>query len=331
MFESGQGSRKLPVDIKTRCSTGTAGIVVIAPTPGKAWIASLATHAPPPIPDELVRWIDQKLCRNKSEPEAPKKRRRRDSPPRAPGTPPLLLVAPATDAAAAPRRAPAAAPCGRILMQPSVDVDADALRALGLDPALTVLPVSYWESAKVEGRRGYTFKNTTAGCPLCHQAEAHTNSYQVVYDECGRRHLQNLASACGFLKRVQLADTPRSVAAAHATFRRQLRPFATTVVAAVRHWAAAHEAGAALRDASRGWAGGRRWYFSDDETDGYVEVWPWETAAGGAKKTTYLLSRRDRPWMREGLDIPRDTVALPWDAEMGLMRALNLGGSEARN
>jgi hypothetical protein len=48
----------LPVDIKTRTGTGTAGILAVWPSPDKEWEASIFDRPPPPpVPDNLVRWL----------------------------------------------------------------------------------------------------------------------------------------------------------------------------------------------------------------------------------------------------------------------------------
>ena len=50
------------IDFKTRTSSGTGGIIVVAPSPGKVWVGdapwlALAGRAPPEIPEDLLRAI----------------------------------------------------------------------------------------------------------------------------------------------------------------------------------------------------------------------------------------------------------------------------------
>ena len=52
------------IDFKTRASTGTGGIIVVAPSAGKSWWPgkpppwiALAGHAPPEIPEDLLRAV----------------------------------------------------------------------------------------------------------------------------------------------------------------------------------------------------------------------------------------------------------------------------------
>ena len=47
----------LSVDIITRCSTGTGGVLCVAPSPDKTWVRPLQTTPVPDIPDSLARYI----------------------------------------------------------------------------------------------------------------------------------------------------------------------------------------------------------------------------------------------------------------------------------
>ena len=49
---------EVPVDVKTRASTGTGGILAVYPSAGKEWVVDLKEVQPPPMPDGLVRWLD---------------------------------------------------------------------------------------------------------------------------------------------------------------------------------------------------------------------------------------------------------------------------------
>ena len=46
-----------PVDIKTVTSTGTAGVLAVAPSPGKKWLVAPWETGLRPIPDDLVQWL----------------------------------------------------------------------------------------------------------------------------------------------------------------------------------------------------------------------------------------------------------------------------------
>ena len=52
---------QVPIDIKTKTSTGTAGVLVVAPSDGKKWIHAPWENPLQAVPDGLVRWI----CNNK--------------------------------------------------------------------------------------------------------------------------------------------------------------------------------------------------------------------------------------------------------------------------
>jgi hypothetical protein len=56
-LKDARSGEELQLDIKTVCSTGTGGVVVCHPSPGKEWVVSIADVEPSPIPDALVRWI----------------------------------------------------------------------------------------------------------------------------------------------------------------------------------------------------------------------------------------------------------------------------------
>ena len=49
---------QVPIDIKTRCSTGTGGVLVVAPSHSKKWIvAPWVLPAMEPLPDNMAYWI----------------------------------------------------------------------------------------------------------------------------------------------------------------------------------------------------------------------------------------------------------------------------------
>jgi hypothetical protein len=45
------------IDVKTSCSTGTGGAVVVAPSPNKTWERPPWTHPPLPIPDDFLTFL----------------------------------------------------------------------------------------------------------------------------------------------------------------------------------------------------------------------------------------------------------------------------------
>lgn len=45
------------VDLKTVCSSGTAGVLSIAPSPNKTWDRHIADYAVPDIPDEMAETL----------------------------------------------------------------------------------------------------------------------------------------------------------------------------------------------------------------------------------------------------------------------------------
>ena len=53
-----------PLDIKTRTSTGTGGVLVVAPTVGKSWIVAPWETTLLPVPDEVVEWIQRNKKRS---------------------------------------------------------------------------------------------------------------------------------------------------------------------------------------------------------------------------------------------------------------------------
>ena len=53
---------QVPIDIKTRCSTGTGGVLVVAPSHDKTWIiAPWELPTMKPVPDSLVYWLLENL------------------------------------------------------------------------------------------------------------------------------------------------------------------------------------------------------------------------------------------------------------------------------
>ena len=48
-----------PIDVKTITSTGTAGVLAVAPSPGKTWLVAPWETELRPIPDDLVRWLHE--------------------------------------------------------------------------------------------------------------------------------------------------------------------------------------------------------------------------------------------------------------------------------
>lgn len=57
--------RILEVDVKTVCSTGTAGLIMVHPSSNKTWVRSLWDTPLPQIPEELVRAIAPKMKKAK--------------------------------------------------------------------------------------------------------------------------------------------------------------------------------------------------------------------------------------------------------------------------
>lgn len=59
--------RKLPIDVKTICTTGTRGVISIPPSPNKKWITELGVHKPLPIPDDFIKFYDKHMqCKVKT-------------------------------------------------------------------------------------------------------------------------------------------------------------------------------------------------------------------------------------------------------------------------
>ena len=84
LYENGE---EMKIDIKTECSPKlqrtepTAGYLQIAPSPGKKWVVPLRDFPPPPMPDDMARWIAARIqSKPKKGPKgaaAPRKRKRR--------------------------------------------------------------------------------------------------------------------------------------------------------------------------------------------------------------------------------------------------------------
>jgi phage/plasmid-associated DNA primase len=55
----------MPLDIKTKCSTGTGGIISIFPSPNKHWINSIITTPAIPFPDPLLKFVVSHLKKPK--------------------------------------------------------------------------------------------------------------------------------------------------------------------------------------------------------------------------------------------------------------------------
>lgn len=58
------GARKMvdiPIDFKTVCSTGTGGIIVIPPSPGKSWIKPFGPNDPIPIPKDFLSFVKERV------------------------------------------------------------------------------------------------------------------------------------------------------------------------------------------------------------------------------------------------------------------------------
>lgn len=64
------------VDIKTVCSTGTGGLLIVAPSPNKTWVQPLYTSDPPPVPHDLLQYIVELKGNRAPEPALPKNKRR---------------------------------------------------------------------------------------------------------------------------------------------------------------------------------------------------------------------------------------------------------------
>ena len=61
-YYDGSAQRVSGVDFKTRCSTGTAGVVVVAPSAGRVWIRPLHDSILEPIPDDLLDAVAVPRC-----------------------------------------------------------------------------------------------------------------------------------------------------------------------------------------------------------------------------------------------------------------------------
>ncbi|NBO72566.1 hypothetical protein EBV26_19140, partial [bacterium] len=57
---------KIPIDFKTETGTTTRGVIVIPPTPGKAWIRPFGPNDPLPVPKELISFIKDHLIVSKN-------------------------------------------------------------------------------------------------------------------------------------------------------------------------------------------------------------------------------------------------------------------------
>lgn len=57
---------KIPIDFKTETGTTTRGVIVIPPTPGKAWIRPFGPYDPLPVPKELISFIKDHLIVSKT-------------------------------------------------------------------------------------------------------------------------------------------------------------------------------------------------------------------------------------------------------------------------
>jgi putative DNA primase/helicase len=55
---------KIPIDVKTLCSTGTRGVISIPPSPNKKWEKELGVHKPLPIPDEFIDFYNKHMSRS---------------------------------------------------------------------------------------------------------------------------------------------------------------------------------------------------------------------------------------------------------------------------
>ena len=164
-----EGGEKLPVDIKTICETGTAGMLMVAPSPDKSWVGEPLysyVRGVPEFPDELAHWVAD--C-------SQRKRRRTDAPEpaRLPGTRLRLLPTGEARAGAEPAN------------------DEEDLVALGFPASLR----SNCVLSKTGD--GYTFHaKELRPCPLCGDLSGHTSNFVVRYLPDGGRYLSNFSDKC---------------------------------------------------------------------------------------------------------------------------------------
>lgn len=260
-----EGGVQLPVDVKTVCSTGTAGMLMVWPSPEKSWADPLGNNLtmrrPPPVPDEIVHWV------------AACSRRRRPAP-----------------SASGEGAEPCALPGKRLRVLPSGEPRAPAEPALDeADLVAMGFPASKRSTAvPSKAGDGYTFRAAGLSCPLCGDFEGHTNNYVVRYQPDGGRLLSNFSKGCARPGRL-LAGTPGGSAAWRAWFEGQceeLQPEHAAAAAAVL----ARFAPEVAPHLARAFKTRDMWYFRGDGAgDPYAEL----RLAGAA----YELRLTPTPWL----------------------------------
>jgi hypothetical protein len=289
-----EGGELLKVDIKTVTSTGTGGILSVWPSPEKRWQVPLLGLRPPPLPEELARWIHARKIGKGSgsgsgarAPRVERPLRLEPGPGPGPGHP-----APDEEPAKRAKRAHGGAvllDTGELLLAPEPRADAEGLRALGLSPGPRV---NVW-APDGQGRsapRRYSWWEKVAPCPLCKKPGGHkSNQYSVRWDaSSGEAHVGSFSTSCH--QAAGWVPVPRSKAdrkQLRAHFERCMRPVRD--VAPLRAWL--EKAAPALAGHARlGWTTGPRWYLRAEEGSDYLEV------ASPLAGSGWRLRLRAKPW-----------------------------------
>ena len=296
----GADGKVLDLDLKTITGSGkgTSGYIVVAPSPGKAWVHSLLDHKPLPLPDDLARWLA----------EARHRKRAASAPINPPGphkSPRLDVARQRPGGGGGGGRVELLAEDGQPYLWPSPALDAIDAATLGF----SVPPdndVDFIHTAETP-RFTHLWHDSVTPCPICGDRAGHTSNYRMTLSVVsGRRWIDSFSTDCnqkgGRVKVLPFSD--ETIRRIRNTFEAQCARLVGAKATALAAWAERHykaEFGSFV--GSAGFKLGR-WIFLSRETDKRYLVF------GKVEPGVYTVRVDKAPWLgsRPGRKEVRDTV-----------------------